>query len=220
MSNMSNIFRNLPVDEEEYDHVKTTKKARKKIKAIDNLKKKGKLTDEEQNKVDSEDYWQHILNPFYENVDKKKENVEKCKENIEKKRKKREKKIRYQEMLNKKKEQRESEQRQRESEQRQKEFEQRQRQNEFEQEQRQRQRQNEFEQEQRQRQNEFEQEQIIKPKKTKNEKRIHIEFNLLISKGQSIRKAKHSLLRKYHPDKNKEKSANEMTQIINNMVLT
>ena len=207
---MSNIFRNLTVDDEEHDHVKTTKKARKKIKAIDNLKKKGKLTDEEQNKVDSEDYWQHILNPFYENVEKKKENMEKCKENIEKKRKKKEKKIRYQEMLNKKKEQRESEQRQRESEQRQRESEQRQRESE------QRQR----ESEQRQRESDFEQERRNEPKKTKNEKRIHIEFNLLIAKGQTIRKAKHSLLRKYHPDKNKEKSANEMTQIINNMVLT
>ena len=214
---MSNIFRNLPVDDEEHDHVKTTKKARKKIKAIDNLKKKGKLTDEEQNKVDSEDYWQHILNPFYENVEKKKENMEKCKENIEKKRKKKEKKIRYQEMLNKKKEQRESEQRQRESEQRQRESEQRQRESE--------QRQREYEQrqreyEQRQREYDFEQERRNEPKKTKNEKRIHIEFNLLIAKGQTIRKAKHSLLRKYHPDKNKEKSANEMTQIINNMGLT
>ena len=207
---MSNIFRNLTVDDEEHDHVKTTKKARKKIKAIDNLKKKGKLTDEEQNKVDSEDYWQHILNPFYENVEKKKENMEKCKENIEKKRKKKEKKIRYQEMLNKKKEQRESEQRQRESEQRQREYEQRQREY--------KQRQREYEQ--RQRESDFEQERRNEPKKTKNEKRIHIEFNLLIAKGQTIRKAKHSLLRKYHPDKNKEKSANEMTQIINNMVLT
>ena len=207
---MSNIFRNLTVDDEEHDHVKTTKKARKKIKAIDNLKKKGKLTDEEQNKVDSEDYWQHILNPFYENVEKKKENMEKCKENIEKKRKKKEKKIRYQEMLNKKKEQRESEQRQRESEQRQREYEQRQREY--------KQRQREYEQ--RQRESDFEQERRNEPKKTKNEKRIHIEFNLLIAKGETIRKAKHSLLRKYHPDKNKEKSANEMTQIINNMVLT
>jgi len=207
---MSNIFRNLTVDDEEHDHVKTTKKARKKIKAIDNLKKKGKLTDEEQNKVDSEDYWQHILNPFYENVEKKKENMEKCKENIEKKRKKKEKKIRYQEMLNKKKEQRESEQRQRESEQRQRESEQRQRESE--------QRQREYKQ--RQRESDFEQERRNEPKKTKNEKRIHIEFNLLIAKGETIRKAKHSLLRKYHPDKNKEKSANEMTQIINNMVLT
>ena len=55
--------------------------------------------------------------------------------------------------------------------------------------------------------------------KTKNEKRIYIEFNLLIAKGDTIKKAKHNLLLKYHPDKNKEKSANEMTQIINNITI-
>jgi len=40
---MSNIFENLGVDEEEIDHIKNEKKARKKIKAIHNLKKKRKF---------------------------------------------------------------------------------------------------------------------------------------------------------------------------------
>ena len=216
---MSNIFENLGVDEEEIDHIKNEKKARKKIKAIHNLKKKENLTDEEQKKVDSEDDWQRILNPFYENMEKQKEN-----------------KIREQQRLNKKKEQqqRESEQRQAESEQRQAESEQRQaeseqrqaeseqRQAEFKQRQReftQRQRQKEFKQKQQYYKDEYEQRLEPKKMKTKNEKRIYIEFNLLIAKGDTIKKAKHNLLLKYHPDKNKEKSANEMTQIINNITI-
>ena len=194
---MSNIFGHLPVDEEEIDHIKNEKKARKKIKAINNLKKKERLTDEEQNKVDSEDYWQRILNPFYENMEKQKEN-----------------KIREQQWVNKKREQRqkESEQKQKESEQRrQREFEQRQRQRESEQRQ--------GESEQRQRQKEFEQKQEPKEFKSKHEKQIYIEFNLLLAKGNTIKKAKHNLLLKYHPDKNKENLATEMTQIINNITI-
>ena len=219
---MSNIFGHLPVYEEEIDHIKNEKKARKKIKAINNLKKKERLTDEEQNKVDSEDYWQRILNPFYENMEKQKENKIREQQWVNKKREQRQKEAEQKQKESEQRQQRESEQRQR-----QREFEQRQRQREFEQrerefEQRQRQRESEQRQgesEQRQRQKEFEQKQEPKEFKSKHEKQIYIEFNLLLAKGNTIKKAKHNLLLKYHPDKNKENLATEMTQIINNITI-
>ena len=174
---MPNIFGNLSVDEE-VDHSKNERKARKKLKAINKLKKKESLTDEEQKKVDSEDYWQLILDPFYENKEKQREAKQRQRE------------------AEQRAEQREAEQRQREAKQREA-----------------KQRQREAEQRQR------EAEQRLEPKefKTKNEKKIDIEFNLLLAKGNTLKKAKHNLLLKYHPDKNKGKSANEMTQIINNI---
>jgi len=216
---MSNIFGHLPVDEEEIDHIKNEKKARKKIKAINNLKKKERLTDEEQNKVDSEDYWQRILNPFYENMEKQKENKIREQQWVNKKREQRQKESEQKQKESEQRRQRESEQRQR---QREREFEQRQRQREREFEQRQRQRESEQRQgesEQRQRQKEFEQKQEPKEFKSKHEKQIYIEFNLLLAKGNTIKKAKHNLLLKYHPDKNKENLATEMTQIINNITI-
>ena len=44
-------------------------------------------------------------------------------------------------------------------------------------------------------------------------RRLRVEFNLLLSKGSSNKKSKHTLLLKYHPDKNREneKWANTMT---------
>ena len=72
-----------------------------------------------------------------------------------------------------------------------------------------------------QRQREAEQRQELKELKEikiRNEKQIDIEFSVLQAEGNSFKKAKHILLRKYHPDKNKENTANEMTQYINNIV--
>ena len=82
------------------------------------------------------------------------------------------------------------------------------------------QRQREAEQRERQRQRQREAEQRQEPKeiKTRNEKKIYIELSVLLDKGISFKKAKHNLLLKYHPDKNKGNTANEMTQIINNIV--
>ena len=157
----------LHVDDDDVNHDKNERKAKKKLKAIEKLKKKENLTDEEQTKIDSEDYWQLILNPFYQNKEKQREAKQKA-------------------------EQREAKQRQREAKQRQREAEQRQR--------------------------EAEQRQEPKEIKTRNEKKIYIELSVLLDKGISFKKAKHNLLLKYHPDKNKGNTATEMTQIINNIV--
>ena len=187
---MPNRFENLYVDDDDVNHDKNERKAKKKLKAIEKLKKKENLTDEEQKKIDSEDYWQLILNPFYQNKEKQREAKQRA-EQREAKQRQREAKQRAEQR------QREAEQRQREAEQRQREAEQRQR---------------EAEQRQRQRQ---------EPKeiKTRNEKKIDIELSVLLNKGISVKKAKHNLLLKYHPDKNKGNTANEMTQYINNIVI-
>ena len=172
MTTKSNIFANLDVDDEETNHRKNERKAIKKLKAINILKKKELLTDDEQLKVDSEDYWHRILDPSYENMETKKENE-----------------LREQQKVTKNKEL----ERQRD-----------------EQRQRQRQRQKE---EQRERQ-------IYTELKTKNEKRINIEFNILLSQGNNNKKAKKQLQIKYHPDRNfnNKAMADEMSKIVNNIV--
>lgn len=103
----SNRFENLDEDED-YDYEKLTRKAKKKIKEINNLKKKENLTNEEKNKLDNEDYWLRILNPLYENEEQKKANIEKEKQ--------------YQETRNKKQQQREHKKKQKEHKKEQREY--------------------------------------------------------------------------------------------------
>ena len=77
--------------------------------------------------------------------------------------------------------------------------------------------QREREYEQREREHEQrEREQQSYNKKSTEEKKIDIEFNLLISQGKSFDYARKKILLKYHPDKNKNENAHRITQIINN----
>ena len=205
---MPNRFENLDVDDDDVNHDKNERKAKKKLKAIEKLKKKENLTDEEQKKIDSEDYLQRIVNPHYENKEKENKLPEQPKINKKRERQREKKRQKQTEEA----EQREAKQRQREAEQREREAEQREREAE------QREREAEQRERQRQRQREAEQRQEPKEIKTRNEKKIYIELSVLLDKGISFKKAKHNLLLKYHPDKNKGNTANEMTQIINNIV--
>jgi len=70
---MQNIFSNLDIQEEfgEVYQEKNKKRARKKLKAIEKLKLKYPLNDEEKQKVDSEDHWKRVLNPLFEDEETK-----------------------------------------------------------------------------------------------------------------------------------------------------
>ena len=226
--NYNNYFNNLDDSEDEkiYSPKNLHRKATKMIDQINKLKTKNstELNHDQLNKLKTEYYWRKVLDPSYISHEEKCKIEDEKKRHYEKKRKTREKKDMVRnnreekervrkKILEQQQREREREQREREREQREREYEQRER--EYEQREReyeQREREREYEQRERER----EREQRSYNKKTMEEKKIDIEFNIILSQGKSFDYARKKILLKYHPDKNKNENANRITQIINN----
>tara|TARA_B110000967_G_scaffold205459_1_gene250057 strand:- start:421 stop:1092 length:672 start_codon:yes stop_codon:yes gene_type:complete len=214
--NYTNYFDNLynSEDEKKPSPKNLHRKAIKMIDQINKLKTKNstELNDDQINKLKTEYYWRKVLDPSYISHEEKCKIDDEKKRHYEKKQKLREKKEKERMKQDKKERERERQHKQREHEQRERQHKQRERdQREREYEQRER------EYEQREREHEQrEREQQSYNKKSTEEKKIDIEFNLLISQGKSFDYARKKILLKYHPDKNKNENAHRITQIINN----
>ena len=184
---MSNLFKNLDVDDTEYDPKKNERKARKALIAIEKLKKMCNLTEEEKIKLEGEDNWRRILDPLYVNISKQEQNkeTEKDCEMREKKKMKRNEKKR------KRIDEQEQEQRRNSSR-----YEEQQQRSRYE------------EQQQRSR---YEEQNPISPL----EKRVHHEIKVRCKLERDKKKAYKQMYLKYHPDKNMDKNATLITQIIN-----
>jgi hypothetical protein len=110
MARPINIFRGLHIDEEEEPNkINIERKATKKLREIESLKKKDKndLTDTEKEKISTENYWRDILNPpekeeYKESLKEKEKRLKKEKERQKKEEEKKEKKKRKREKIKKK----------------------------------------------------------------------------------------------------------------------
>jgi hypothetical protein len=199
---MQNIFSNLDI-QEEYDELyqeKNKKRARKKLKAIEKLKLKYPLNDEEKQKVDSEDHWKRVLNPLFEDEETK--NKKKLLERVKAERVKSER-MKAERM----KAERVKAQQQWESRQKEKEKEFKQKEKEF------KQKEKEF----KQKEKEFKE---IEGTCEKLMKQLNKEFmHLVEDKGIDNKKAKRILQIKYHPDKHPRNTtwATERCQIVNGL---
>jgi len=227
---MSNYYNNLDINEKSDDlsREKEEKKARKILKSIEDLKKRSNLNDDQKRKIDTEYLWRKFLDPSYTTHEEKKQLEKEREREAAVKKKKRDKKRVESERLNKI---REEEQKKRDAK-LQKEQDKREayirveemykqwtkRTEEAEKERTKRT--EEAEKERTKREEEAEKERTKREEEEINNRedmtiirRLHVEFNLLLSKGYSNKKSKHTLLLKYHPDKNREneKWANTMT---------
>ena len=204
----SNVFQNLDVDDTEYDINKKERKAKKMLRSIEKLKAKDTLTDEERIKLESEDEWRKVLNPFYVNPSNVYKETEKKQEKKKLTKKRKE--------LEKKKEREQREQERREQERRGQERREQERRG-------QERREQERRGQERRGQERRGQEKMKKQEKTikfsQNEIKIHIEYKKLIALGNNKQKAKQKLQFIYHPDKNPNtiKLSTELSQIINNI---
>lgn len=225
-----NYFNNLynSEDEETPSLKNLQRKATKMICQINKLKNKNKteLNDDELNKIKTEYYWCKILDPdyispeekikieqekmrHYEKKEKLREKKEKLREKTEKLREKKEKEREKNEKLREEREnEREKNEKLREEREKEREREYREREQEWE-------REWDREREYREREQEH-RETKCEENKTMEEKRIDIEFNLMLSQGKTFNYARKKILLKYHPDKNKNENAHRITQIINN----
>lgn len=224
---MSNYYNNLDINEKSDDlsREKEEKKARKILKSIEDLKKRSNLNDDQKRKIDTEYLWRKFLDPSYTTHEEKKQLEKEREREAVVKKKKRDKKRVESERLNKIREeeqrkkdaklQKEQDEREAERTRREKEAEiiNKERYNQW------RKQREEAEKERTKREEEAEKERTKMTEEEINNpeyiviKRLRVEFNLLLSKGSSNKKSKHTLLLKYHPDKNREneKWANTMT---------
>jgi len=223
------MFNCLNIDTyDEVDHNKIQRKARKKLKEIHIVKQKSNISNDEQTKIDTEDYWNRILNPGYINKSKIVDNIE-----TENQRKKREKKIHTRLIEKEKRREKDNKIRKREEIRQQEErrqYEEKRKQEERAERRQYEEKRQQEEREERRQYEEKRQERRDERRKSNNimkyslltidEKRIRIEMNILLEKGHSNAKARHKLLLKYHPDKNPSKHATKYTQIINNTINT
>ena len=231
---MSNYYNNLDIIEKSDDlsREKEEKKARKILKSIEDMKKRSNLNDDQKRKIDTEYIWRKFLDPSYTTPEEKKQLEKEREREAVVKKKKIDKKRVESERLNKK---REEEQKKRDAklqkEQDNREAERRQHEKEAERINKER-----YNQWRKQQEEEAEKERIKNEEEAEKERtkraeeeinnpeyifirRLRVEFNLLLSKGSSNKKSKHTLLKKYHPDKNREneKWANTMTRNILNL---
>jgi len=229
---MSNYYNNLDINEKSDDlsREKEEKKARKILKSIEDLKKRSNLNDDQKRKIDTEYLWRKFLDPSYTTHEEKKQLEKEREREAAVKKKKRDKKRVESERLNKIREEEQikkdaklqKEQDKREADIRVEEmWEKWRKQEEEEKSEKERtKRTEEAEKERTKRAEEAEKERTKREEEEKINnpeyiviKRLRVEFNLLLSKGSSNKKSKHTLLLKYHPDKNREneKWANTMT---------
>uniref|UniRef100_A0A6C0J3Z4 J domain-containing protein n=1 Tax=viral metagenome TaxID=1070528 RepID=A0A6C0J3Z4_9ZZZZ len=196
---MSNRFHCLSVDDAETDHKKNERKARKALTAIAKLKKKGNLTPKEKIKVDNEDHWYKLLDPFYVNLTAKPKNkeTEKQRELREKKKNKKNEQKRKEQELKK-----QEEQKRRRDEEHRREFNEHQR---------------KFEEQHQRKFEEQQQPDIEENPKSNEEKKLDIEYNVLIASGNTQKNAKRKMQIKYHPDKNRDSNATTKIQYVNNL---
>jgi hypothetical protein len=194
---MPNQYSILTVDDTEINHKKNERKAKKALIAIAKLKKKGNLTPDEKIKLDNEDNWHRVLDPLYVNIsvqiqtEKERELREKQKmKRNQRKFEEEEQRKQYQRKFEEEEEQRKRYQRKFEEEEQRKRY------------------QRKFEEEEQQ---EVEQKPI-----SKLEKKLNIEYNVLIARGDTKKSAKRKMQIKYHPDKNKDINATTKSQYVNN----
>ena len=220
---MSNYYNNLDINEKSDDlsREKEEKKARKILKSIEDLKKRSNLNDDQKRKIDTEYLWRKFLDPSYTTHEEKKQLEKEREREAVVKKNKRDKKRVESERLNKIREEEQikkdaklqKEQDKREAERRQHEKE------------AERINKERYNQWRKQQEEEAEKERTKRAEEEINNpdnpeyifiKRLRVEFNLLLSKGSSNKKSKHTLLLKYHPDKNREneKWATMMTRNI------
>tara|TARA_B110000285_G_scaffold49383_1_gene56084 strand:- start:394 stop:1044 length:651 start_codon:yes stop_codon:yes gene_type:complete len=192
------------------------RKAKKKLKAIEKLKYKNNLTQEEKIKLQNEPIFLRVIDPAYISPEERR-----CSEQAElkhqheklKKSMKRDKLMQSKVRRNEEQRRRnEEKQRQCDEEQRRRDEEQRKRNEE----------QHQRNEEQRQRNEEHQRQLNKQQKKSGNlERKIINEFDKLLTSGCSRKKARHIMLGKYHPDKNygNEIRATKITCIVNNIKL-
>ena len=233
---MSNYYNNLDINEKSDDlsREKEEKKARKILKSIEDLKKRSNLNDDQKRKIDTEYLWRKFLDPSYTTHEEKKQLEKEREREAAVKKKKRDKKRVESERLNKIREEEQKkrdaklqkEQDKREADIRVEEmYKQWTKEKEEKSEKERTKRTEEAEKERTKRAEEAEKERTKRAEEEINNPenpeyifitRLRVEFNLLLSKGDSNKKSKHKLLLKYHPDKNREneKWATMMTRNI------
>ena len=232
---MSNYYNNLDIDEKSDDlsREKEEKKARKILKSIEDLKKRSNLNDDQKRKIDTEYLWRKFLDPSYTTHEEKKQLEKEREREAVVKKKKRDKKRVESERLNKI---REEEQRKKDALQKEQDakeadirvaemWEKCWRKQEEEAQKERTKREEEAQKERTKREEEAQKERTKMAEEEINNpeyiviKRLRVEFNLLLSKGDLYKHCKHKLLLKYHPDKNREndKWANAMTVHILNL---
>jgi len=233
---MSNYYNNLDIDEKSDDlsREKEEKKARKILKSIEDLKKRSNLNDDQKRKIDTEYLWRKFLDPSYTTHEEKKQLEKEREREAVVKKKKRDKKRVESERLNKirEEEQRKKDALQKEQDAKEadirvaemwekcwrKQEEEAQKERKKREEEAQKERTKREEEAEKERTKMAEEEEINNPEYIVI-KRLRVEFNLLLSKGDLYKHCKHKLLLKYHPDKNREndKWANAMTVHILNL---
>ena len=204
---MPNQYSILTVDDTEINHKKNERKAKKALIAIAKLKKKGNLTPDEKIKLDNEDNWHRVLDPLYVNIsvqiqtEKERELREKQKmKRNQRKFEEEEQRKQYQRKFEEEEEQRKRYQRKFEEEEQRKQYQRKQ-----------------YQRKQYQRKFEEEEQQEVEQKPiSKLEKKLNIEYNVLIARGDTKKSAKRKMQIKYHPDKNKDNNATTKSQYVNN----
>jgi len=156
------------------------------ITAIEKLKKKDSLTEEERIKIESEDLWRKVLDPYYINPLEKKQKQEQEREQERERKRERERERKREQQKQKKRQRQKQRQRQRQQEQRHK----------------------------------FEEQERKMEEQNPNshlEKRIQHEITDMIKEGYTKQKAFQKMYLQYHPDKNRDEDATQITQIINQL---